>query len=177
MCNTQKFFVIERTQRGWRNSEFLKLFPQGFVCARGNFISAGLANMVLVTSLADFNEVRFTSCCLYIFVNIYPESYVSITLPMADVVLLARNTSRSVADQFYTHSVTDGFLVWSSTFRAKSPDFGLLWRVLVAMCCLEISLISTPRCSKRFTASSDFSKIRHCLGESPSLPTYFGGMS
>jgi len=80
--------------------------------------------MVLVTSLADFNEVSFTCCYLYIFVNVYPDSYVSITLPMADVVLLARN--RSVADQFCTHSVTDGFLVWSLVFRAKSPDFCLL---------------------------------------------------
>jgi hypothetical protein len=59
---------------------------------RGNFISAGLANKVLVTSWADFNEVRFACRYLRTFVNIYPESFVSITLPMADVVLLTRNT-------------------------------------------------------------------------------------
>jgi len=47
----------------------------------------------------------------------------------------------------------------------------------VMSCCLQISVISTSGCFKRFTASSDFSKSRHCLGESPSLPTYFGGMS
>jgi hypothetical protein len=47
---------------------------------RGNFISAGLANIILVTSVAEFNEVRFTCCYLHIFVNIYPESYVSIAV-------------------------------------------------------------------------------------------------
>jgi hypothetical protein len=103
---------------------FLKPFLQDFMCVRGNFISVGLTSVVLVISLADFNEVRFTCRFLYIFVNIYPESYVSITLLMADIVLLAR--IRSVANQFWTHSATDDFLVRSSAFRAKSPDFYLL---------------------------------------------------
>jgi len=57
-------------------SKLLKtVFARLYVCVRGIFISAGLANMVLVTSLADFNEVRFTCCYSYIFASIYPESY------------------------------------------------------------------------------------------------------
>lgn len=105
-------------------SKLLKTIFSRLICVRGNFISAGLADIVLMTSVADCNEVRFACRYLYV-VSIYPESYVIITLSVvAAVVLLAPD--RSAANQFCTHSATDDILVWSSAFRAISPDFYLL---------------------------------------------------
>jgi hypothetical protein len=109
---------------------FLNPFFQDFVCVRGNFISAGLANMLLVAvisgsyqwrlSVADVNEVLLF-VVIYIFLSTFIQRVTSALLYPRRMLFYWPEIDQWRINS--AHTATDDFLVWSRAFRAKSPDF------------------------------------------------------
>jgi hypothetical protein len=87
--------------------------------AWGYFISAALANVMLLISLADCRKVFFTFLCSYSIFKANRLTLITVTLPMADYYFIGHFKG---SDKCYKHSEWQ-FTRWAWSFCTKSPYF------------------------------------------------------